>query len=80
MLKIYALVSTKEYSIRVEPSQVDSTAKPEKELAKQFHRKAEELEKNCFPRFATTLKRLRDYYEAEAKRIVDEHSQRPRSD
>ena len=60
--------------------QVDSTAKPEKELAEQFHRKAEELKKICLPQFAATLERLSDYYEEEAKRIIDEHSQRPRSD
>ncbi len=54
---------------------VDPTGKPEKELAEQFRRKAEEIENAGFQRFAATLRSLADDYDREAERIVVEHRQ-----
>ena len=53
---------------------VDSTGNPEKELAKEFSLKAEEVENARFHRLAITLKDLASSYEREAERIIDEHS------
>lgn len=52
---------------------VDPTGTPEKELAEQFRRKAEEVENAGFQRFAVTLKNLADGYEREAERIIGDH-------
>jgi hypothetical protein len=52
---------------------VDPTGKPERELAEQFRRKAEEVENAGFHRFAVTLRSLADDYKREADRIVVEH-------
>lgn len=52
---------------------VDPTGKPERELAEQFRRKAEEVENAGFQRFAVTLRDLADGYDREAERIIDEH-------
>jgi len=52
---------------------VDPTGTPEKELAKQFRRKAEDVENAGFQRFAATLRCLAENYEREAERIMDEH-------
>jgi len=54
---------------------VDPTGKPERELAEQFRRKAEEVENAGFQRFAVTLKGLADGYDREAERINAEHKQ-----
>lgn len=53
---------------------VDPTGKPEKELAEQFRRKAEEVENTGFHRFAATLRELAESYDLEAQRIIDEHN------
>ncbi len=55
---------------------VDPTGKPEKELAEQFRRKAEEVENAGFPRFAVTLRDLAESYAREAERIINEHKNR----
>lgn len=55
---------------------VDPTGKPEKELAEQFRRKAEDVENAGFHRFASTLRELAESYEREAQRIIDEHKNR----
>lgn len=52
---------------------VDPTGKPERELAEQFRRKADEVENAGFQRFASTLRDLAATYEREAERIIDEH-------
>lgn len=52
---------------------VDPTGKPERELAEQFRRKAEEVENAGFQRFAVTLKSLADGYDREAGRIFQYH-------
>ncbi len=52
---------------------VDPTGKPERELAEQSRRKAEEVENAGFQRFAVTLKDLADGYEREAERIIGDH-------
>jgi hypothetical protein len=54
---------------------VDPTGKPERELAAQFRRKAEEVENAGFQRFAATLRSLAEVYDREAERIVTEHQQ-----
>jgi hypothetical protein len=51
---------------------VDPTGKPEKELAEQFRRKAEDVENADFQRFAVTLRDLAMSYEREAKQIIDD--------
>lgn len=56
--------------------QIDPTGKPEKELAEQFRRKAEEIENAGFQRFAVTLRGLADGYDREAKRIINDHKDR----
>lgn len=55
---------------------VDPTGKPEKELAEQFRRKAEDVENAGFQRFAVTLRGLAESYEREAERIINEHKDR----
>jgi len=55
---------------------VDPTGKPEKELAEQFRRKAEDVENAGFHRFAATLRELAESYDREAQRIIDEHKNR----
>lgn len=52
---------------------VDPTGRPERELAEQFRRKAEEVENAGFQRFAVTLRSLADGYDREAERVVVEH-------
>jgi hypothetical protein len=52
---------------------VDPTAKPEKDLAKQFQTKADEVENAGFQRFAVTLRGLADSYAKEADYIIMEH-------
>lgn len=51
---------------------VDPTGKPEKELAKDYRQKAEDVENAGFHRFAITLRRLADGYEREAESIIIE--------
>ena len=55
---------------------VDPTGKPEKELAEQFRRKAEDVENAGFQRFAVTLRGLAESYEREAERVINEHKNR----
>lgn len=55
---------------------VDPTGKPERELAEQFRRKAEEVENAGFQRFAVTLRRLADDYDREAERIIRDYKDR----
>ncbi len=55
---------------------VDPTGKPEKELAEQFRRKAEDVENAGFQRLAVTLRDLAESYEREAQGIIDEHKHR----
>ena len=52
---------------------VDPTGKPEKELAAQFRRKAEDVENESFQRFAVTLRDLAEGYEREAGRIINDY-------
>ena len=52
---------------------VDPTGKPERELAEQWRKKAEDVENAGYQRFATTLRRLAEGYDREAERIVAEH-------
>jgi len=54
---------------------VDPTGKPERELAEQLRRKAEEIENAGFQRFAATLRNLADSYDREAERIISKHQQ-----
>ncbi|MHB8075647.1 hypothetical protein [Desulfosporosinus fructosivorans] len=52
---------------------VDPTGKPERELAEQYRRKAEDVENGGYQRLAVTLRGLSESYEREAERIVAEH-------
>jgi hypothetical protein len=52
---------------------VDPTGKPEKELAEQYRRKADDVENAGFQRFAVTLRELAAGYEREAARVITEH-------
>ena len=51
---------------------VDPTGKPERELAEQFRRKAEEIENAGFQRFSVTLRDLADSYDREAELNIAE--------
>jgi hypothetical protein len=55
---------------------VDPTGNPERELAKEFRRKAEEIENAGFQRFAVTLRGLADSYDREAEQIIKDHKDR----
>lgn len=59
---------------------VDPTGKPEKELAEEYRRKAEDVENVGFQRFAVALRGLADGYDREADRIVAEHQQEDRDE
>ena len=52
---------------------VDPTGKPEIDLSKQYHSKAESVENEGFQRFAVTLRGLADGYQREAERIISEN-------
>ena len=52
---------------------VDPTGKPERELAEQFRRKAEEIENAGFQRFSVILRDLANSYDREAEQITAEH-------
>ena len=52
---------------------VDPTGKPERELAEQWRKKAEDAENAGYQRFATTLRRLAEDYDRRAERIVAEN-------
>ena len=52
---------------------VDPTGKPEKELAEQIRRKADDVENAGFQRFAAILRELAVSYEHEANRVINEH-------
>jgi len=54
---------------------VDPEGKPEKELAENFQRKAEQVENAGFHRLAATLKSIAEFYDHEAERIIAEHRQ-----
>lgn len=49
---------------------VDPSGRPERELATQWRKKANDLENVGFPRFATTLREIADSYDREAERII----------
>ena len=53
--------------------QVDPTGTPEKELAKKYRQQAEDIEIIGYHRFALTLRELADYYDKEAREIIEEH-------
>ncbi len=53
---------------------VDPTGKPEKELAEQFHQKAESAENEGYYRFSVILKGIADSYERQAERIISDYS------
>jgi hypothetical protein len=54
---------------------VDPTGKPERELAIEFRRKAEEVENAGFQRLAVTLRSLAEGYDCDAERIINDHKQ-----
>jgi hypothetical protein len=54
---------------------VDPTGKPERELAEQYRKKADQIENAGYQRFAVTLRELSESYEREAERVVAEHKE-----
>ena len=54
---------------------VDPTGEPERELAKKYYLRADEVEKAGFHRLAATLKDLAHSYKREAERIIDKYAQ-----
>lgn len=59
---------------------VDPTGKPEKELAEQYRRKAEDVENAGFQRLASMLRDVAAGYEHEAERVVSDHLRQSDSD
>ncbi|MCE2432801.1 MAG: ATP-binding protein [Candidatus Latescibacteria bacterium] len=55
---------------------IDPTGKPERELAKKYKQKAEEVENEGYQRFAVILRKLAEGYEREAEINVAEHIER----
>ena len=53
---------------------VDPTGKPERELAKQYRQKAEDIENAGYQRFAATLRDLAEDYDREADRNISDHN------
>ena len=56
---------------------IDPTGSPERELARQFEERADQIENAGYYRFAGELRRLADSYDSEAGRIVDEYGAEP---
>ncbi|MBP3220804.1 MAG: hypothetical protein J6M43_02055 [Neisseriaceae bacterium] len=54
---------------------VDPDGRPEKELAKQWREKAEQVENAEFNRFARLLKQMAESYDKDAERIISEHTE-----
>ncbi len=52
---------------------VDPTGKPERALAEENRRKAEQIENEGFQRFAITLRGIANGYDRDAERIIHEH-------
>ncbi len=55
---------------------VDPTGKPEKELAAEYRRKADDVENAGYPRFAATLRDVAAGYERDAERVIADHLER----
>jgi hypothetical protein len=55
---------------------VDPTGKPEKELAEEYRRKAEDVENAGFQRFAVTLREVAAGYDRDAERVIADHRSR----
>jgi len=56
---------------------IDPSGRPERELAKQYREKAEDVENAGFYRFAVALRELADGYDREAERIIAEYKEFP---
>lgn len=56
---------------------VDPTGKPERDLADEYIKKANEIEVAGYYRFAITLRELADSYKREAERIIVNHLKEP---
>ncbi len=54
---------------------VVQTGEPERELAKQYRQKAEEVENAGYQRFARTCKSVAEFYDCEAERIISENGE-----
>ena len=52
---------------------VDPTGKPERELAEQYRKKADEVENAGYQRFAVTLRTLAESYDRDSDSVVAEH-------
>ena len=52
---------------------IDPMAKPEKQLAEEFKKQAEDVENAGYYRLAITINEISEFYESDAKRIIDGH-------
>lgn len=59
---------------------VDPSGKPELELSAKYRKQAEDAENAEYQRLAVTMRGLADFYDKEAKRIIDEHGNEGASD
>lgn len=59
---------------------VDPTGQPERDLAEEYNKKAEEVENAGFPRFASSLREVATWYMSEAGRIASDRLGRIVSD
>ena len=55
---------------------VEPTGEPERELAKQYRQKAEDVENAGYQRFAATCKSVAESYDCNAERIIAEHGEK----
>ena len=54
---------------------VDPTAAPELKLAKEYREKALSVDNAGYPRFAESLRSIAERYEAEARKILEDHAE-----
>jgi hypothetical protein len=59
---------------------VDPSGKPELELSAKYRKQAEDAENAGYQRLAVTMRGLADFYDKEAKRIIDGHGNEGASD
>ncbi len=58
--------------------EIDPTGKPERELAKKYKQKSEEVENAGYHRLAVTLRKLAEGYESKAETYIAEHDEKMR--
>ena len=61
------------YSPDLRKGMVDTSGESKRDLAEKWRLRAEQVENTGYHRFTSTLRRVADYYESEAVRVVSEH-------